>query len=130
MDPWGALWRPDWSPDGTRIAFYVGFSSNRIRGIRTLSLTDGGQRTLTNDWDYVADPQWSPDGRFIAYHSSQGIWLIPAKGGTPARVTTCGNSPAWSPDGRLLAFLARGGHSEIWSIDVDSVLVSISDAPS
>jgi Tol biopolymer transport system component len=57
-------------------------------------------------------PRWSPDGSQIAFigvtsTESFRVYLVPATGGTPRRVTA-GTlpevDPSWSPDGRRLAF--------------------------
>lgn len=34
----------------------------------------------------------------------QGIWVVPALGGEPRRLTTFGSRPAWSPDSATIAF--------------------------
>jgi TolB protein len=67
---------------------------------------------LTNEVSNDFDPAWSPDGSLIAYASNQGdgphIWVIPAEGGSPRRITGAtaigDQDPAWSPDGKFLAF--------------------------
>ncbi|MBI3656937.1 MAG: S9 family peptidase [Acidobacteria bacterium] len=80
----------------------------------------------------VADPQLSPDGKWIAYAVTQydmeknsrqtNIWLIPANGGEPRRLTASekvDSSPRWSPDSRKVAFISnRDGSSQVWVIDV------------
>ena len=67
----------------------------------------------------VSGLQLSPDGEWIAYVVSvtdfdgnsrnSDIWVVPAKGGEPRRMTTSekgDSSPHWSPDGTRIAFLS------------------------
>jgi dipeptidyl aminopeptidase/acylaminoacyl peptidase len=89
----------------------------------------------------VSDPQPSPDGQWIAVvitvmdkNANRGdsdIWLVPAKGGEPRRLTSSPSAdlnPRWSPDGKSIAFISsRGGSSQIWRISPsggDAVQVS------
>jgi len=81
----------------------------------------------------VTDPQPSPDGRWIAYvvtamdreanRGDSDIWLVPAKGGEPRRLTAspaADNSPRWSPDGKKIAFVStRSGSPQIWIVAPD-----------
>lgn len=91
------------SPDGETIAFtYKGdiYSVN----------ADGGQaRQLTSDEAFDTKPLWSPDGSKIAFQSnregSMDIYVMPAVGGTPKRLTTnSGNESlrAWQGNDNLL----------------------------
>lgn len=73
-------------------------------------------------------PRWSPDGRWIAYtvrgaETRASIWLVPADGGAPRRVTDDGENDwggAWSPDGRFLYFSSdRGGSMNLWRVAID-----------
>src|SRR5918997_2878822 len=62
------------------------------------------------------DPAWSPDGAQVAFVSARhdtrdvdgtrDIWVIPATGGEPRRVTESPgpkSGPCWSPDGTTIA---------------------------
>jgi dipeptidyl aminopeptidase/acylaminoacyl peptidase len=79
----------------------------------------------------LTDPQLSPDGTQIAFvvtvmdkAANKGlsdIWLVPARGGEPRRLTSSPASdttPRWSPDGRTIAFIStRSGSPQVWTID-------------
>jgi dipeptidyl aminopeptidase/acylaminoacyl peptidase len=104
----GGSCRPDWSPDGKRIAFV----SSRADGkgdVWTMD-PDGGNmvRVTLGDDSYDYNPAWSPDGRWIVYEttkgSKRGPWslaVIPAGGGgIPALLTPPGADdrfPDWAP---------------------------------
>jgi Tol biopolymer transport system component/DNA-binding winged helix-turn-helix (wHTH) protein len=100
---------PSFSPDGAQIAY----CSDRGGGfeIYVRQLTAGGREIqITSDRQDNLQPAWSPDGREIAYTSRgrPGVWVVPALGGTPRRLTEFGSHPAWSPDGTTLAFQSTG----------------------
>ena len=81
----------------------------------------------------VSDPQLSPDGKWIAFvvtevdkaanKMNSDIYLIPATGGEPRKLTSSPSSdanPRWSPNGKTLAFVSsRSDDSHVWLIDVD-----------
>ncbi len=99
---------PSFSPDGAQIAY----SSDRLGPFEIFvrQLAPGGREIrITSDGRGNYQPAWSPDGREIAYASRTlpGIWVVPALGGAPRRLTTFGSRPAWSPDGATIAFQSR-----------------------
>jgi dipeptidyl aminopeptidase/acylaminoacyl peptidase len=118
---------PQWSPDGTQIAFeregiiYVSIlitaqsgSVGRTVTVRapgeTKQLAAGGEKSP------ASDPRWSPDGKRIAYVSEGVLYTITPPSGTAERVyrdrIAKDSSPRWSPDGQWLAFVStRGKHS-------------------
>ena len=91
----GGSCRPDWSPDGTTIAFVTDRSDN----IGDVWLMDGDGKnhrrlTTTSELsDYY--PAWSPDGEWIVYAASpdgkEGNWdlcIISADGSKRVRLTS------------------------------------------
>jgi len=80
----------------------------------------------------VTDPQPSPDGKWIAFvvtvmdkeanRGNSDVWIVPAEGGEPRRLTTSpasDSNPRWSPDGKKIAFVStRSGAPQIWTIDL------------
>jgi Tol biopolymer transport system component len=106
---------PAWSPDAKTIAFTrPQFDANDDYVTRHLFLIGSngqGERQLTKTPAF--NPSWSPDSRRIVFDNGHNIYVIPAVGGTPRRLTSAGTNsePSWSPDGNAIAF-QRG--SAIW----------------
>ena len=81
----------------------------------------------------LSSPQASPDGKWVAYvatdvdkaanKTDSDIWLVPADGGTPRRLTGSpkhDRHPTWSPDSQWIAFESnRGGDFQVWVIPSD-----------
>ena len=108
---------PDWSPDGTKIAFVSNRDGARfqiyvmdIHGKNPIRLTDGPGSKF--------DPDWSPDGGKIAFSGSDWgknhIAVMDADGNRE-KLETVAMDPSWSPDGKQIAF----AHGEIYVIGVD-----------
>jgi Tol biopolymer transport system component len=99
---------PEWSPDGSEIAFY----SNRSGTFQLWSIRpDGsGLRQLTDLPDGAWFPYWSPDGSRIAFPTSKATCVITVQD-TAASSAECLPNPSedvwfeardWSPDGLWL----------------------------
>lgn len=96
---------PSFSPTGDALAFVSDRSGSLEIYVRGFGGA-GVDTPLTADGGQNVHPAWSPDGRFIAFHSygRGGVWVMPARGGTPRQVAPVGSRPAWSPDSRRLVF--------------------------
>ncbi|MCA9713272.1 MAG: S9 family peptidase [Myxococcales bacterium] len=78
--------------------------------------------------DRLSQARVSPDGTLIAYtlrqtdmaanKSRASVWIVPAAGGEPRKLTTHpkgGADPRWSPDGEHVYFISsRSGSSQVW----------------
>ena len=96
---------PDWSPDGSKIAF-AGRAAplDQEEGVFVMNADGSERRRLTQRG---GSPSWSPDGEWIAYESGtpgklpQEIWVMRPDGKAARRlIRTDGGalSPwAWSP---------------------------------
>lgn len=119
---------PDWSPDGTRIAFTSNkFLNHQIYVIKT----DGsGEIRLTRNPRGTCRARWSPDGKRLAYSDagySAGknvdIWEMDPDGGNKTRLTEHRANDydvAYSPDGSKIIFSSkRSGRYELYVMDRD-----------
>src|SRR3990170_1244732 len=119
---------PDWSPDGSRIAYWSCVSGPAPCRIHVVSGTaEGGVA-----WDLTADMlisgrlDWSPDGQRIVFERCDygaagncSISLMDADGRNVAQLTDSQVSayqPAWSSDGRYIAFVSEG---DLYVMDAD-----------
>ena len=108
---------PDWSPDGSLVAF----SSDRGGNFDIWVMHAPGEadsvRQLTNDPANEIDPAWSPNGRWIAFSRQlQGIFAVDVTTGVEVQITNgvTDGEPCWSPDGHTLAFSREGANWQIW----------------
>jgi TolB protein len=117
-----------WAPDGRSIALTLSHEGNSE--IYRVSPDEGRViARLTNSSAIDSSPCFSPDGSQIAFVSNrQGspqIFIMPASGGAPKRLTFLGKynqTPRWSPrtDRPQIAFTGRDerGSFDIFLIDV------------
>lgn len=116
----GAL-NPDWSPDGSKVAFSHEGDIYRIDADGT------GLVNLTNTaGDSERDPSWSPDGTQILFASSgvgsDAIEVMNADGSDRQLVKNDINaeSPVWSPDGNTIVYVAFDGSArQIYATNSD-----------
>ena len=96
---------PDWSPDGTRIAFTSNLGGNNTE-IFVMNVNGSGLTNLSNNPTSDYSPAWSPDGTKIAFGRGVGlnaeIYVMNADGSGQTNVS---NNPAndHSPDWQRLA---------------------------
>jgi CubicO group peptidase (beta-lactamase class C family)/Tol biopolymer transport system component len=107
---------PNWSRDGSYLLL------NSEGKLWRLPIEGGDPRLVpTGDVDRINnDHGISPDGSTLAI-SAGPIYLLPAAGGTPRRITekTPSYFHGWSPDGRTLAYCApRANNFDLYSISV------------
>lgn len=114
---------PQYSPDGSRIAFC---SERSGTGGIWISDANGKQpaRLVDGKGASIGSQHWSPDGRQIVFEwhpaGKAELYVVAAAGGTPRALLADGydNSvPVWSRDGGSVYFdSTRTGRPEIWKI--------------
>jgi Tol biopolymer transport system component len=111
--------QPDWSPNGSRLAFVGGPCCSRQ--IYVMNADGTNRQQVSSGSDNVA-PDWSPDGTQIVY-SNAGIILVNADG-SGTRVLqysgTLDQLPKWSPNGREIVFTStRAGAAHVYLMNAD-----------
>ena len=119
----GKNYRPEWSPDGRRIA-YIHEAGGR-HDVWVMSATGTGKRAVTTTGDVTsAGASWSPDGRTLAYAAGGVLQVVALAPGsvptTPSGYESnswCAPDPlpsipvdrfvAWAPDGGRIAVYNR-----------------------
>jgi TolB protein len=133
---------PDWSADGTKIAFASTRDGNSE--IYVKDITTGKTSQLTDDIDpegsvgaalELGEPQWSPDGTKIAFNGGyisgelfcSPVFVMNADGSdVKTLIGGCNQTilEDWSPDGSAIAFniIDRNCHNpDIWVLKLDAL---------
>ncbi len=122
---------PQWSPDGTQIAFERWPVHDRDPGtadIYVVGVGGGEAAPLVTSPGYDTGVAWSPGGSRLAFTSDQGgdeeIYVVNADGSGERQLTdlpeASATRPAWSPDGTRLSFVAHDGEQwDVWVVDGD-----------
>ena len=105
-------YRISFSPDGKVLAHTS--VENKEQHLYLTTVDGGSSKRLVEM--QARGPSFSPDGKMIAFVQDKGLgrgegdlglWIIPAKGGTPRLLADAGKAacPVWSPDGSMIAFI-------------------------
>jgi Tol biopolymer transport system component len=125
---------PDWSPDGSKIAFDSDLGGNVH--IYVVNADGSGLTQITSGDGFEFTPSWSPDGTNMAIDSGQpglpdGIFIIDLATGALTQVTAnpygiFDTEPSYSPDGTQITFTRikkfephRGGQTAVFVVNVD-----------
>jgi len=127
---------PNWTKDGRFLIYNVDGRIDRLELATAKSSPVATGFATANNNDHVL----SFDGRRlgISHHSADDggesvVYTLPAKGGTPRRVTAKAPSylHGWSPDGRILVYTGgRGDNYDVFKIPVaGGEEIRLTDAP-
>ena len=106
---------PALSHDGRRVAF-VAADERRIPQVWIQDLAQDQPRAITNGEVAAARPRWTADDHIVFGRRGQGIWIVPALGGTPRRLIDTGSNPNLSNDSRAIVYERA---NRIWVADID-----------
>jgi hypothetical protein len=117
---------PTFSRDGKWVA-YVAYPDHTLWRSRS----DGSERLqLTYAPMDVQFPVISPDGTKVSFHTSEKkVFVISMEGGTPQKVSDCGNYASWSPDGKYLFDVIPIPPNDLQIIDVGTGKISVIHSP-
>jgi hypothetical protein len=104
---------PQYSPDGTRIAFAESGATGY--DIWTIPATGGvAVHVTTGVGGDERNPSWSPDGQTIVYSSAGELFQVSSNANSvPQDLGVAGTQPTYSPDGTKIAFVNAAGHLSV-----------------
>ncbi len=111
--------RPEWSPDGQRIAFAM--TQGASPGVNMMNADGSNLRFLVDGGFH----KWSPDGTELVFtrrvNDRDDVYRINADGTGEVQLTNLGgNEPIWTPNGAKIVFRStRDGDNEIFSMNRD-----------
>lgn len=116
------LLSPNWSHDGTRLA-YVSFEKGNS-AIYVQNVATGARELVSSGKGINGAPAFSPDDRYLAmtlsYTGNPEIYVKDLATGQKRQITdhwAIDTEPAWSPDGKWLYFTSdRGGRPQIYRV--------------
>lgn len=116
---------PDWSRDGSKIAFGSDYAGNSH--IFIVNADGTGLRQVTTGEGFEGYPAWAPDGETLVVDGANGLHIVSVADGSMTRLTTnpygesgVDTSPQYSRDGAHIVFVRwRDELSSLWVVDTD-----------
>lgn len=115
------VWRTAVSPDGTRVAFWIGTEPATLH---VVSMRGGtAERVPVDPVSIPWGLAWTPDGRHLAWASQGALRRVPVAGGAPAVIAedlTCSTGYfhlRFSPDGRRVSCTGGSWRGEVWLLE-------------
>lgn len=129
--------KPDWSPDGSKIAVIVPHRNGQRSRIGIVDVATGSVSLHGVEDGEVGLPAWSPDGKRIAFSFNpigghhHGLWLLDPETGEyqplvedpafqiDASILSAAK-PAWLDDATILLSGQFHGASGLWTVDTET----------